>query len=66
MKLQNSLIYNMITLYMRVRAFSMTKDVVQKNKTDKNLKEKIASLRKALKKAEEESSKLLSKLQNHV
>ena len=42
---------------MRVRAFSMAKDVVQKHKTDKNLKGKIASLRKAFKKAEEESSK---------
>ena len=43
-------LYNMITLYMRVRAFSLAKDIVQKEKIVKREKGKANSLRKSLKK----------------
>ena len=43
-------LYNMITLYMRVRAFSLARDIVQKEKIVKREKGKVNSLRKSLKK----------------
>ena len=42
-------LYNMISLYMRVRAFSFAKDIVQKHKINQKKKGKVSSLRKTLK-----------------
>ena len=50
-------LYNMITLYMRVRAFSLARDIVQKEKIAKIEKGKANSLRKSLKKSDEDTDK---------
>ena len=50
-------LYNMITLYMRVRAFLLTRDIVQKEKITKREKGKANSLRKSLKKSDEDTDK---------
>ena len=52
-------LYNMVTLYLRVRTFSLAKDFVQKEKLEKKEKGKINSLRKELKKS---SDKLEDKI----
>ena len=50
-------LYNMITLYMRVRAFSLARDIVQKEKIAKREKGKGNSLRKSPKKSDEDNDK---------
>ena len=50
-------LYNMITLYMRVRAFSLARDIVQKETIAKREKGKANSLRKSLKKSDEDTDK---------
>ena len=52
-------LHNMITLYMRVRAFSLARYIVQKEKIAKREKGKANSLRKSLKKSDEDTDKLL-------
>ena len=47
----------MITLYMRERAFSLARDIVQKEKIAKREKGKANSLRKSLKKSDEDNDK---------
>ena len=50
-------LYNMITLCMRVRAFSLARDIVQKEKIAKREKGKANSLRNSLKKSDEDTDK---------
>ena len=46
-------LYNIISLYIKVRSFSLVKDVVQRHKINKNLKGKATSLPKSLKKPDD-------------
>ena len=46
-------LYNMATMYMRIRAFTLAKDIVQKEKIAKREKAKAKALRKTLKKSDE-------------
>jgi len=50
-------LYNMISLYMRVRAFSFAKDIVQKHKIDQKKVGKVSSLRKTLKNSSDNDRK---------
>ena len=46
-----------VKIYMRVRAFSLARDIVQKEKIAKIEKGKANSLRKSLKKSDEDTDK---------
>ena len=50
-------LYDMLTVYLKVRSFSLAKDVVQKHKISQNAKGKAKSLRKTLKKSTTEEDK---------
>jgi len=55
-EIKENLLEKMISLYLRVRAFSTAKDIINKHRANKKKQKKQKGLRKSLKKAAEKET----------